>query len=71
MDFRIAVPIDRAEEFKASLFDFLEGLTQAGLDGFAVHRVEPDGDGLIQHVYFESEQAAAEFQSRWPKGWTR
>ena len=35
MDFRIAVPLERAEEFKATLFDFLEGLTQAGLDGFA------------------------------------
>ncbi len=68
MDFRIAVPIERAEEFKASLFDFLEGLTQAGLDGFAVHRVEPHGDGLIQHVYFESEQAAAAFQRRWSEG---
>jgi len=68
MDFRIAVPIERAEEFKASLFDFLEGLTQAGVDGFAVHRVEPDGDGLIQHVYFESAQAAAAFQRRWSEG---
>lgn len=69
MDFRIAVPLERAEEFKASLFDFLEGLTQAGLDGFAVHRTEPHGDGLMQHVYFESDQAAAEFQNRWSKGW--
>ena len=68
MDFRIAVPLERAEEFKASLFDFLEGLTQAGLDGFAVHRVEPHGDGVIQHVYFESDQAATEFQNRWSNG---
>ena len=71
MDFRIAVPLERAEEFKATLFDFLEGLTQAGLDGFAVHRVEPQGDGLIQHVYFESEQAAAHFQSRWTEAAAR
>lgn len=69
MDFRIAVPIERAEEFKASLFDFLEGLTEAGLDGFAVHRVEPHGDRLIQHIYFESDQAAAAFRSRWSEGW--
>ena len=67
MDVRITIPIERAEEFKASLFDFLEGLTQAGLDGFAVHSVEPAGDGLVQHVYFESEQAAAEFKSRWSR----
>ena len=71
MDFRIAVPLERAEEFKATLFHFLEGLTQAGLDGFAVHRVEPQGDGLIQHVYFESEQAAAQFQSRWTEAAAR
>lgn len=68
MDFRIAVPIEQAEEFKASLFDFLEGLTKAGLNGFAVHRIEPDGDGLIQHIYFESDLAAAEFQSRRRRG---
>ena len=68
MDFRIAVPIERVEEFKATLFDFLEGLTQAGLDGFAVHRVEPHGDDQIQHVYFESEQAAAAFRRRWAEG---
>ncbi len=67
MDVRITVPIERAEEFKASLFDFLEGLTRAGLDGFAVHSVEPAGDGLVQHVYFESDQAAAEFKSRWSR----
>ena len=71
MDFRIAVPIEQAEEFKAALFDFLEGLTRAGLDGFAVHRVEPAGDALIQHVYFESEQAAAAFRSRWGEGCLR
>jgi heme-degrading monooxygenase HmoA len=71
MDFRIAVPIERAEEFKANLFDFLEGLTQAGLDGFAVHRAEPDGDAVIQHVYFESEQAADAFRSRWSEEWIR
>jgi hypothetical protein len=68
MDVRITIPIDRAEEFKASLFDFLDGLTRAGLDGFAVHRVEPAGDGLVQHIYFESDQAAKEFQSRWSEG---
>jgi hypothetical protein len=68
MDLRIAVPIDRAEEFKASLFGFLEDLTQAGLNGFAVHSVEPNGKDLIQHVYFESDQAAAAFRSRWPEG---
>ena len=67
MDVRITIPIERAEEFKASLFDFLEGLTEAGLDGFAVHSVEPAGDGLVQHVYFESDQAAVEFKSRWSR----
>ncbi|HEX4181539.1 MAG TPA: hypothetical protein VHY32_12180 [Caulobacteraceae bacterium] len=66
MDVRITIPVERAEEFKASLFDFLEDLTQAGRDGFVVHRVEPDIDGLVQHVYFESDQAAAEFRRRWP-----
>jgi hypothetical protein len=71
MDFRIAVPVERAEEFKTSLFDFLETLAQAGLDGFAVHRVEPDGDDVIQHVYFESDQAAAAFRRRWVDGWVR
>jgi hypothetical protein len=65
MDVRISSPAEQAEAFKASLFDFLEGLRQAGLDGFAVHRAEPDGEGLVQHVYFESDQAAREFQSRW------
>ena len=68
MEFRIVVPVERAEEFKASLFDFLESLTQAGLDGFAVHRVEPRSDGLVQYIYIESDQAAAEFQSRWLDG---
>jgi hypothetical protein len=71
MDFHIAVPIDRAEEFKASLFDFLEGLTRSGRDGFAVHSVEPHGDGSIQHVYFESDQAAVEFQNRWSSEFIR
>jgi len=71
MDVRITIPMEQAEAFKASLFDFLEGLRQAGLDGFAVHRVEPDGEGLVQHVYFESDQAAADFQNRWSQALAR
>jgi hypothetical protein len=65
MEFRIAVPVERSEEFKASLFDFLDSVSRAGRNGFAVHSVEPAGDGLIQHIYFESDQTAAEFQSHW------
>jgi hypothetical protein len=65
MEFRIAVPVERSEEFKASLFDFLDSVSRAGRNGFAVHSVEPDGDDLIQYVYFESDQTAAEFKSLW------
>jgi hypothetical protein len=65
MEFRIAVPAERSEEFKASLFGFLESVARAGQNGFAVHSVEPHGDGLIQHVYFESDQTAAAFRSLW------
>jgi hypothetical protein len=68
MDLRIAVPAEQADEFKASLFHFLERLTETGQDGFAVHSVEPNGASLIQHVYFESDQAAAEFRNRWAEG---
>jgi hypothetical protein len=67
MEFRIAVPVERSEEFKASLFDFLDTVSRAGRNGFAVHSVEPNGDRLIQRVYFESEQTAVEFQSRWSR----
>jgi hypothetical protein len=65
MDVRIAVPPERFEEFKASLFDFLHAVEREGRNGFAMHSVEPEGDGLIQRVYFESDQTAAEFRSRW------
>jgi hypothetical protein len=65
MDFRIAVPPERFEEFKTSLFDFLHAVERQGRNGFAMHSVEPDGEGLMQRVYFESDQTAAEFQSLW------
>ena len=71
MDVRIRIPAHRADDFKASLFRFLEDRAGEDADGFAMHHAEPEGAPeraeLIQHVYFASDEAAAAFQRRWSR----
>jgi hypothetical protein len=64
MDFRIAVPTDRSEEFKTSLFRFL-GQQADENEAFAMHWAEPHGAETVQYVYFASDEAARAFQRRW------
>ena len=66
-DVQISIPAHRADEFKASLFRFLEDRARGDADGFAMHHAEPEGAKLVQHVYFASEQAAVDFQRRWSR----
>ena len=75
MDVRIRVPAHRADDFKASLFRFLEDRAGEDADGFAMHHAEPEGAPgnapenaqVIQHVYFASDEAAVAFQRRWSR----
>jgi hypothetical protein len=67
VDVRITIPAHRADDFKASLFRFLEGRAAEDADGFAMHHAEPLGAQLIQHVYFASDEAAVAFQRRWSR----
>ena len=72
VDVRITIPAHRADDFKASLFRFLDD-RGGDADGFAMHHAEPEGTAdcaqesaqLIQHVYFASDEAARAFQRRW------
>ena len=64
MDFRIAVPTDRSEEFKTSLFRFL-GQQADENDAFVMHWSEPCGAQTVQYVYFASDEAAKAFQRCW------
>ena len=65
VDVRIRVPAHRADDFKASLFRFLEDRAGEDADGFAMHHAEPEGAQVIQYVYFASDEAAVAFQRRW------
>ena len=65
MDFRIAVPTDRSEEFKTSLFRFLGQQAVADGDGFVMHWAEPHGAEVVQYVHFASDDAAEAFQRSW------
>ena len=67
MDVHIRVPAHRADDFKASLFRFLEDRAGDDADGFAMHHAEPEGALVVQHVYFASDEAAAAFQRRWSR----
>jgi len=75
VDVRIRIPAHRADDFKASLFRFLEDRAGADHDGFAMHHAEPEnapesapgGAQTIQHVYFASDEAAVAFQRRWSR----
>jgi hypothetical protein len=63
MDFRIAVPTERSEAFKTSLYRFLG--RQAAEDGFAMHWAEPHGTEVVQYVHFASDVVAVAFQRSW------
>ncbi len=67
MDVRIRIPAHRADDFKASLFRFLEDRAGEDADGFAMHHAEPEGGQVIQHIYFASDEAAVAFQRRWSR----
>jgi len=67
VDVRIAIPAHRADDFKASLFRFLEDRAAVDAEAFAMHHAEPEGSQLIQYVYFDSEDAAIAFQRRWSR----
>ena len=66
-DVQISMPAHRADEFKASLFRFLEGRAGDDADGFAMHHAQPEGAKVVHHVYFASDEAAAAFQRRWSR----
>ncbi len=61
------IPAHRADEFKASLFRFIEDRAGEDADGFAMHHAEPEGAQLIHYVYFASDEAGAAFWRQWRK----
>jgi len=65
MDIQIAVPTDRAEDFKSSLYRFLGQRAVESDDGFAMHWAEHRDGEVVQYVHFDSEDAAKAFQRSW------
>jgi hypothetical protein len=67
VDVRIVIPAHRAEDFKASLFRFLQDRAAAAAEGFAMHHAEPAGGQSVQHIYFDSDEIALAFQRQWSR----